>query len=535
MSSRRGSFESQMSRSPFVSPFDDSRAPSRDGSDEELLNTQTVSEKYSILPTDDLLLNLSDIEADDYLHNPGPSDNDRDCNIFTKRGFMNLGGLAFFLGGLLILFIVYPAVSYIRRLHPAGSCNSDPMCISADLPLLQNIRSTMIDPDTPKSAMSKKTADGSTWKLVFSDEFNKPGRSFYPEDDPYFEAVNIWYGVTQDLEWYDPDMITTKDGYLEITFDNFRNHDLNYRSGMLQSWNKLCMQGGIIEASISLPGKGEVSGLWPGFWTMGNLGRPGYASTTDGMWPYSYWDQCDVGITPNQSSPDGINFLPGMKLPACTCVGTDHPTAGKSRSAPEIDVLEASSGYLGPDSTNPIGTISQSVQIAPFDIWYQPDYNFVEVYNPQITQLNSYRGGTFQEAFSGLSTLNNDWYDGQAYQVYGFEYTPGDQGNIVWHIGDSKTWKMDARSVGPNGNIGQRVVPKEPMSIIMNLGMSPTFARIDVAALNALYPVHMRINWIRIYQDPNSHHMGCDPVGYETSTYIKKHQKSYQNPNYTSW
>ena len=34
----------------------------------------------------------------------------------------------------------------------------------------------------------------------FSDEFNTDGRTFYPGDDPYFEAVDIWYGVTQDLE-----------------------------------------------------------------------------------------------------------------------------------------------------------------------------------------------------------------------------------------------------------------------------------------------------------------------------------------------
>jgi hypothetical protein len=27
---------------------------------------------------------------------------------------------------------------------------------------------------------------------------------------------------------------------------------------------------------------------WPGIWTMGNLARPGYPATTDGMWPYTY-------------------------------------------------------------------------------------------------------------------------------------------------------------------------------------------------------------------------------------------------------
>lgn len=227
--------------------------------------------------------------------------------------------------------------------------------------------------------------------MQFSDEFNRDGRTFYSDDDPYFQAVDLWYGVTQDLEvrkpnlcmaelrliilqWYDPDAVTTKDGALNIRFDAFQNHGLNYRSGMLQSWNQMCFQGGHLEASISLPGRGDTIGFWPGFWAMGNLGRPGYASSTDGLWPYSYWDKCDAGITKNQSTSDGLSFLPGMRLPACTCAGEDHPTPGKSRSAPEIDALEASVLYLGPGQTAAIGSASQSAQFAPFDIWYQPNY-----------------------------------------------------------------------------------------------------------------------------------------------------------------
>lgn len=35
-----------------------------------------------------------------------------------------------------------------------------------------------------------------------------------------------------------------------------------------------------------LPGNSRVGGFWPAFWTMGNLGRPGYGATTDGTWPY---------------------------------------------------------------------------------------------------------------------------------------------------------------------------------------------------------------------------------------------------------
>lgn len=65
---------------------------------------------------------------------------------------------------------------------------------------MQNIRTGLIDPDTPKSAMTRTSHDGTKQKLVFSDEFNTDGRTFYDGDDPFFQAVDIWYGATMDLE-----------------------------------------------------------------------------------------------------------------------------------------------------------------------------------------------------------------------------------------------------------------------------------------------------------------------------------------------
>ena len=53
----------------------------------------------------------------------------------------------------------------------------------------------LIDPDTPRSAYTKQSyADPTTeLQLIFSDEFNVDGRSFYPGDDPYWEAIDLHY------------------------------------------------------------------------------------------------------------------------------------------------------------------------------------------------------------------------------------------------------------------------------------------------------------------------------------------------------
>lgn len=115
-SSRRTSWSSEGaasrdSRNYSANPFDDSRAPSRAGSDDDNVNTQTVSEKYNILPSAGLLLFPEDVEKDDWLHNPDPNEKEnRECDIFTKRGIVNVGGLALITLGILILFIGYPVM-----------------------------------------------------------------------------------------------------------------------------------------------------------------------------------------------------------------------------------------------------------------------------------------------------------------------------------------------------------------------------------------------------------------------------------------
>lgn len=148
--------------------------------------------------------------------------------------------------------------------------------------------------------------------------------------------------------------------------------------------------------------------------------------------------------------------------------------------------------------------------------------------------MNSYQGGVYQQALSTVTNLNNDWYDGKAYQSYSFEYQPGADGYVVWKVGGDKTWKVTGDSVGPNGNIGQRVIPEEPLTIIANFGMSNNFAQLNMSGLGPLMPATMRIDYIRIYQDEEGE-VTCDPKGYPTTEYIEKHPEPYKNFNLTHW
>lgn len=59
---------------------------------------------------------------------------------------------------------------------PEDPCKTNPDCITAagKVPLLKNVRKGLIDPDTPKTAMTKQAADGTTLNLVVGGHAKKP-------------------------------------------------------------------------------------------------------------------------------------------------------------------------------------------------------------------------------------------------------------------------------------------------------------------------------------------------------------------------
>lgn len=59
-----------------------------------------------------------------------------------------------------------------------------------------------------------------------------------------------------------------------------------------------------------------------------------------------------------------------------------------------------------------------------------------------------------------------------------------------------------AMSANQQARVSDRPITGEPMYIILNLGMSPTFGAIDLE--NLQFPAVMRVDYVRVYQD-NDH------------------------------
>jgi len=301
-----------------------------------------------------------------------------------------------------------------------------------------------------------------------------------------------------------------------------------------------------------MPGSAQAPGLWPAVWSMGNLGRAGYGSTTEGTWPYSY-DSCDVGTLPNQTAKDGtpaaaatgspkgteLSFLPGQKLSACTCPGSDHPgpSTNKGRGVPEIDVLETQI-----DTSVMRAQVSQSFQTAPYNYQYQ----FVNtspsatIYDTTISKPNTYIGGIFQQAVSTVTYIDSQNFNDNGYATYGYEWwsdpNQRDQGYITWFSQGTKVFTMEASAIGPDSvtQISQRLIPEEPMYLIFNLGLSPGFQHQDWKHLQ--FPSKMFVDYIRVYQREDvTHGVSCSPPSHPTEDYINRHASAYNNPNLTTW
>jgi beta-glucanase (GH16 family) len=87
---------------------------------------------------------------------------------------------------LLALFISYPVITYFQD-RPVSKLIDGNIRVNStgQVAVLPNTPE-LVDPATPSDAHTRKGFDGESYSLVFSDEFEQDGRTFYPGDDPFW-------------------------------------------------------------------------------------------------------------------------------------------------------------------------------------------------------------------------------------------------------------------------------------------------------------------------------------------------------------
>jgi hypothetical protein len=206
-----------------------------------------------------------------------------------------------------------------------------------------------------------------------SDEFNTDNRTFQDGHDPMWTALDKSDDDASSagggsLQFYNSSSCTTKDGFLSIStvlektkwnqYDHINKewvgHTSNFTSGMMQSWNKFCFTGGIVEVDIILPGAPHIGGLWPAVWMLGNLGRATYEASTNNVWPWSY-DTCDRDLQQAQT------------ISGCNAENHFGMLPFQGRGATEIDIIEVTAG----DSKGPLPAADPPIELPYADLTLQ--------------------------------------------------------------------------------------------------------------------------------------------------------------------
>jgi len=446
----------------------------------------------------------------------------------------------------------------------------------------------------PSSATPPPSVPPRRYELVFSDEFNTPYRTFSDGHDPRWTALDK-NDYTNDAQHYysSANAFTDAHGNLIIRseahdteivgFDDvaFRKTKVtkHFRSAMLQSWNKFCFAGGVMEAEMSLPGKHDVGGLWPAFWLLGNLARHTYVGSSEHVWPWS------SGVCTDKSRTAQL-------VSACDRVQHYGLHTGVGRGAPEIDIFEVQAGNIKANTGNflkmPVGQpfMSASYQVAPGRLprpgegwWPAPGQWYDNLTAGTNTSLNIAFYGTYnhflddtdpagQDYWSDAISFNrqlNESHFGQFHR-YRLEWELPDleerednnftktYGYLRWFLDDEFVMEVDG--VGLNSSGTGSEISSEPMYILLNTAISSQWGfpqkcpsmcpckkyncyggfqetcgfSEGFCDLLKEAPADYKINYVRVYQDPNDpkQKVGCSTPERPTRKFIEAHQHKYK-------
>lgn len=424
------------------------------------------------------------------------------------------------------------------------------------------------------------------YHLVFSDEFNTAHREFYDGADPRWTAMNKNDYTNDALHYYSPANAKTNDhGELVITsqavdtdvvgFDDVKLERTrvtkHFRSAMLQSWNKFCLTGGIIEARVTLPGSASVGGLWPAFWMLGNLARHTYVGSSEHIWP---WASTNCTVRSSRA----------QRVSGCDTISHYSLQSHLGRGAPEIDIFEVQPGSVRANTglflKSSVGQpfMSSSYQVAPgrnvnrpgAGEWPGPDQWYKGLTGGRNTSLNILFYGTYNHFRDDVDPAKQDyWSDAISYNrqlneshftephTYRLEWDVPNgnesHGYLHWFLDGELVYAIDGKGLSGSG----AEISSEPSYIILNTAISKQWGFPNECPANCpcktydcnskrwqdwcgfsmgfcrmmqTSPPEYKIDWVRAYQDPNDpkQKVGCSTPERPTRKFIVAHEKVYK-------
>lgn len=153
-----------------------------------------------------------------------------------------------------------------------------------------------------------------------------------------------------------------------------------------------------------------------------------------------------------------------------------------------------------------------------------------------------------------LDALSSNWGIHLAaytdWVTYSVEWVTGDDGYVRWEVEGQPIFEITAETLtNPPQDAEQsnprKIIPEEPMYFIFNVALSSSWGskppnagssgcygdRSDnkTNAICDAFPMKMKIDYIRVYQDTSTMSYGCDPASHPTKQWIEDHIGLYQD------
>ena len=108
----------------------------------------------------------------------------------------------------------------------------------------------------------------------------------------------------------------------------------------------------------------------------------------------------------------------------------------------------------------------------------------------------------------------------ESYHTYGAYWEPGNK--LSFFIDGVETFTLLNSSLAAACNaegqcVGQRLIPVEPMYLILNVALSNSWTPVSA---NLTLPTAMLVDYVRVWQRPDAIDLGCDPADAPTAQYI---------------
>jgi len=172
----------RFSRSSSVYSMGDSKYPASTGSDRHATFVPTMGASGFIsskTPYNPAELNHGR-DPDDALHDPDPPGFKLPKGAASLRGCGNVLTLLLVMVMVVGLFLVYPVTDWILSGGLRALISNNQFVNATGQAAVLAGMPKLIDPDTPKDVYTRTGFDGQEYELVFSDEFNLEGRTFFP-------------------------------------------------------------------------------------------------------------------------------------------------------------------------------------------------------------------------------------------------------------------------------------------------------------------------------------------------------------------